>query len=82
VVTDCDAPQFMIDQHRYAKNGEEAASFSINAGVDIECGGGGVLKNNAMAAMKKGMLSEAAVNLAVERLLRVRLRLGCSTRPE
>jgi len=76
VTTDCDAIIHMIDRHNYAKSNEDAAAKSINAGVDIECGGDELMKNYLTAALKDGLVSEATINLAVSRLLKVRFRLG------
>ncbi|MFA6450709.1 MAG: glycoside hydrolase family 3 C-terminal domain-containing protein [bacterium] len=82
VVTDCDAIDAMIDRHKYAKDAMEASAFAINAGVDVECGGNALITKNIIAALNKGLVSEAAIDQAVTRLLRARFRLGMFDPPE
>ncbi len=81
VVTDCGAVTTMTTRHKYSNNPEEAAAFAINAGVDVECGEG-VITDNIINALKRGLVSEAAINQAVSRLLTVRFRLGMFDPPE
>ena len=76
VVTDCGALDSMVREHKYAKSNLEAAAFGLNAGVDLECGGAEVLRNNLADAVKKGLVSEETVDRAAYRVLRGRFRLG------
>ncbi|MFH1539936.1 MAG: glycoside hydrolase family 3 C-terminal domain-containing protein [bacterium] len=82
VVTDCGALSSMVSEHKYAKTSEESAAFAVNAGVDLECGGGQVLKNSLISAIKKGLTTEETVNRALTNVLRLRFKLGMFDPPE
>jgi beta-glucosidase len=81
VVTDCGALSTMITEHKYAKSEKESAALAINSGVDVECGDD-VLRRNIVADVQNGLVSEATVDQAMSRLLRVRFRLGMFDPPE
>lgn len=38
VVSDCGGPGFLVTHHKYVKTPEAAATLSIKAGLDLECG--------------------------------------------
>lgn len=82
VVTDCGAPNFLISQHKYAKNGAEAAADAVNAGVDIECGGENILPDNMINAIAQNLTTEKQLNQAIRHLMTVRMRLGMFDPPE
>jgi beta-glucosidase len=86
VVTDCGAISHMLDRHRYVGTPEEAAALAINAGVNLECGSCGtieqVLQKHLIPALEQGLVSTAAVDHAVTRVLTARFRLGMFDPPE
>ncbi len=82
VSTDCGAPENLYTKHQYAKDGVEAAAFSITSGADVECGGKKVFPTYMMDAYKKGLVTEADLDRALSNLFRVRMRLGMFDPPE
>lgn len=74
VVSDCGAIGVMNWQHRVVNSLEEAVALGINSGCDLECGG--TYREKLVAAVKQGLLSEAAIDKALERILTARFKLG------
>ena len=58
---------------------EEAAALGVRKGCDLECGS---VYRSLTAALGKGLLSEADVDVALRRLLLARLKLGMFDPPE
>ncbi|MDP4284872.1 MAG: glycoside hydrolase family 3 C-terminal domain-containing protein [Bacteroidota bacterium] len=75
VVSDCGAPDHLIDGHHYVKTKELAAMVSIKAGLDLECGDD-IYTQPLMNAYKSGMVSETDIDTAAYRILRARMELG------
>ena len=73
VVSDCWAIADIYQSHKQVATEEEAASLATRAGTDLECG-----KNfkSLVSAVKKGLVSEDDINVAVKRLFRARFKLG------
>lgn len=73
VVSDCWAVNDFHLHHGVTKTAEESAAMAVNHGCDLNCG-------NAYRylgkALEDGLVTEEAVNEAVERLMDVRIRLG------
>jgi len=82
VVTDCGAPHNMYAKHKYAKTPAEAAAFTLNAGVAVECGGDDVLRTNMKEALKQKLITEATIDRAITEAFTVRFRLGLFDPPE
>ncbi|MEW6201977.1 MAG: glycoside hydrolase family 3 C-terminal domain-containing protein, partial [bacterium] len=82
VVTDCGAPELMYAQHKYVKDGVEAAAVAVKAGVDLECGQKRVFPTNLMESYRRGLITEADIGRALTNLMRVRMRLGMFDPPE
>jgi beta-glucosidase len=80
VVSDCGAVNDMVFGHRFFKTGAEAAARSILAGCDLDCGT--EYRQNLREALEKGFLEEKDLNLALERVLSARFRLGEFDPPE
>ena len=80
VVSDCQAVEFLYNQHYYASTPAEAVAMAMNAGVDINCGVyyGSYLET----AYNQGLITEAAITHAVENVLRARFKLGEFDPPE
>jgi beta-glucosidase len=80
VVTDCGAVSHMLDRHRFVRTPEEAAAAAIHAGVSLECGTWctilDLFQKHLGRAVAQGLVSEAEVTQAAERVLRARFRLG------
>ncbi|XP_010268028.1 PREDICTED: probable beta-D-xylosidase 2 [Nelumbo nucifera] len=74
IVSDCDSVGVFFDQQHYTSTPEEAAADAIKAGLDLDCGP--FLAIHTEAAIRKGMLTEGAVNDALTNTLTVQMRLG------
>jgi beta-glucosidase len=79
VVSDYTSVQELIN-HGLAANEMEAARLALNAGVDMEMVSRLYNKHGAQL-MKEGKLSEATLDEAVRRILRIKFRLGLFERP-
>lgn len=81
VVSDCGAVAdiHMDWAHHHVKTPEEAVALAVRAGTDLICDFGGnptAQPATTVAAVHKGLLSEAELDRALHRLFDVRLRLG------
>lgn len=75
VVSDYDAWADLVTTHAVCEDFTCAAALGINAGMDQE-GGGSIAIDSMPAAVAAGMVTEATVDQALRRLLRVRIGLG------
>lgn len=87
VVSDCAAvADIHLDwAHHHVKTPEEAVALAVKAGTDLICDFGGNKTADpatTVAAVKKGLLSEAELDRALHRLFDVRIRLGLLEPPE
>src|SRR5664279_4748949 len=73
VVSDCWAISDFYNFTHFAKDPAEAAADALKAGTDLECG---VDYKNLVEAVKRGLLTEADINVAVKRIFIARLKLG------
>jgi beta-glucosidase len=73
VVSDCWAIRDFHEYHKITKSPEESAALALNAGCDLNCG---CTYPMLTVSHKKGLVSEEAINTALERLLRTRFKLG------
>ena len=75
VTSDCGAVHDFYEKsaHAYSPDGEHAAATAVKAGTDTNCGN---TFRALPAAVKAGLLTEAELNTAVERLFVARFRLG------
>jgi beta-glucosidase len=65
--------------HHYVKTPEEAVAAAVHAGTDVICDFGSnktAQPATTVAAVQQGLLSEAELDRALQRLFDVRLRLG------
>ncbi|KAG7533552.1 Glycoside hydrolase family 3 C-terminal domain superfamily [Arabidopsis thaliana x Arabidopsis arenosa] len=74
IVSDCDSVDVFFNQQHYTSTPEEAAAASIKAGLDLDCGP--FLAIFTEGAVKKGLLTENDINLALANTLTVQMRLG------
>jgi beta-glucosidase len=73
VVSDCWAISDFYKFTHFAKDAAEAAADAVKAGTDLECG---VDYNNLVEAVKRGLLTEEDINVAVKRIFTARFKLG------
>lgn len=79
VVSDCGAlGDFYYDEaHDYVETRAEAAALAVRMGTDLNCGDGQGNKFDALPeAVEQGLVDEATIDRAVERLYAARFRLG------
>ncbi|GHT03051.1 beta-glucosidase [Bacteroidia bacterium] len=75
VVSDCGGPSLLVSGHKYVKTKEAAATLSIKAGLDLECGDD-VYIRPLLNAYKQKMVSDADIDSAAYHVLRARMALG------
>lgn len=73
IVSDCWAVSDFYKFTHYAKDPAEAAAQAVKAGTDLECG---VDYKNLVAAVERGLLTEADIDVAVKRIFTARFKLG------
>ena len=80
VVSDCGAPGFLYSDHHYTATREEAAQKSLQAGLDLECGGYCseclIYTDYLPKAYDRGLVTESEIDKAAFRVLRARFKLG------
>jgi beta-glucosidase len=74
VVTDCGALNDVYATHKFLPGPVEAAAAAIKAGVDLDCST--VLQDDAIKAIKQGLLTEKEVDGALSAILRTQFKLG------
>jgi len=79
VVSDYTSVQELI-QHGLAANEQDAAQLALNAGVDMEMVSRLYSKHGA-ELLRTGQLSQATIDEAVRRVLRIKFRLGLFEHP-
>ena len=72
-VSDCWAIRDFHEYHKVTNSPEESAALALNAGCDLNCG---CTYPMLTVAFKKELVTEEAINTALERLLRTRFKLG------
>ena len=73
IVSDCWAVSDYWKFQNYTKDASEAAALAVKAGTDLECG---VDYKELMSAVKRGLLTEADIDVAVKRVFNARFKLG------
>lgn len=79
VVSDCDAIADIYKNHKFAKTEEEGVAIAVKAGTDLTCG---YEYRALIPAVKAGLISEAEIDVSVQRLFAARIRLGMFDSPE
>ena len=79
VVSDCGAIADIHEQHRVARTAEEASALAVKAGCELNCGS---TYPALVAAVQQGLISEAEIDRAVQRLFTARFLLGMFDPPE
>ncbi|MBN1782018.1 glycoside hydrolase family 3 C-terminal domain-containing protein [bacterium] len=79
VVSDCGAVDDIHANHHLVKTRPEAAALAVKSGTDLNCG----FAYNALGeAVKKGLITEAGLDVALIRLFTARMKLGMFDPPE
>jgi len=75
IVSDCWAIRDFYDKnaHHITEDAKEASAIAVKAGTDLNCGNS---YPALVAAVKDGLISEAELDVSLERLIVARLRLG------
>ncbi len=73
VVSDCGAIRDIHANHKVTETPAESAAMAVRNGCDLNCG---ETFDWLMEAVEKGLIDEATIDTAVERLFRARFRLG------
>ena len=73
VVSDCGAVDDIYLRHKLVPTPEEAAALALSRGCDLECGSS---YRSLGKALERGLLREADLDRALERLLLARMKLG------
>ena len=82
VVSDCDAVLDIYRGHHYANSLAAAAAVSMKRGTDLDCNDPGNDYSRYVDAVKKGLMTEKDLDLAVKRLMKARFELGMFDPPE
>ena len=75
VVSDCGGPALLMSGHRYVKTPEAAATLSIKAGLDLECGDE-IYDEYLLNAYRQYMVNDADIDAAAYNVLMARMKLG------
>lgn len=75
VVSDCGGPNHLLDAHHYVNSKEAAATMSIKAGLDLECGDD-IYREPLLKAVNSGEVKLSQIDTAVYHVLSARMQLG------
>jgi beta-glucosidase len=73
VVSDCWAIKDFHENHGVTRTAPESVALAVNNGCDLNCGN---MYANLLIAHQEGLVSEAAIDRAVTRLMVTRMKLG------
>ena len=73
VVSDCGAIEDFHTGHKVTANAEESAAMAVKSGCDLNCG---EMYQFLLAACRKGIVQESAIDEAVRHVMMTRMRLG------
>jgi len=79
VVSDCGAILDLHAHHTVTSTPEQSAALAVKSGCDLECGR---VYPALVDAVKQGLITEAEIDAALTRLLRIRFRLGMFDPPD
>lgn len=79
VVSDCDSIEDIYKHHRIVSTAAEAAALGVKRGCDLDCG---KTYDALLPAVQQGLLGEAEMDIAVQRLMLTRMQLGMFDPPE
>jgi beta-glucosidase len=81
IVSDYEAVRLLATHHHVAVDDAEASALALKAGIDMELPGFTCFRRGIAEALRRGMLSMAAVDAAVMRVLEAKSRLGLFEKP-
>ncbi|HEX8445956.1 MAG TPA: glycoside hydrolase family 3 C-terminal domain-containing protein [Sphingomonas sp.] len=73
VVSDCDSVDDMVTGHKSAPDAAAASAIAVKAGTDLDCG---VSYTALPQAVRRGLITEAEMDVSVRRLMEARIRMG------
>ncbi len=79
VVSDCGAIGDIYLHHKVAPNAPAGVAMAVKSGCDLNCG---VEYENLVPAVRRGLIAESEIDVALRRLLTARFRLGMFDPPE
>lgn len=79
VVSDCGAIEDLHKHHKVTQSPEESAAISMQAGTDLNCG---TIYHSLIDAVRKGLIKEETIDVAVKRLMTARMKLGMFDAPD
>ena len=79
MVSDCGAIDDIHARHKLVATPEEAAALGVTKGCDLECGS---VYKTLGTALERGLLKQSDLDVALQRLMRARLKLGMFDPPE
>jgi beta-glucosidase len=79
VVSDCGAISDIFRGHKYKPDAASASAVAVKAGTDLTCG---TEYRFLVDAVKAGQITEAEINVSLERLFTARFKLGMFDPPE
>jgi beta-glucosidase len=79
VVSDCGAINDIYERHKVVPTAAAAAARAVKTGTDLECGN---VYANLVDAVKQGLITEPAIDTAVQHLFLARFKLGMFDPPE
>ena len=79
IVSDCGAIDDIYLRHKIVQTAPEAAALAVKTGTDLDCGR---VYPNLVAAVEKGLITEAQIDTSVTRLFLARFKLGMFDPPE
>ena len=79
VVSDCGAIADIYQRHKIVSSPQAAAALGVRNGCDLECGS---VYKSLGEALRRKLLTESDLDVAVRRLMLARLRLGLFDPPE
>ncbi len=79
VVSDCGAISDIHEHHKLTETAPESAALAVKAGCDLNCG---KTYEALVEAAEQGIIGEKDIDVAVERLMVARLKLGMFDPPD
>jgi beta-glucosidase-like glycosyl hydrolase len=76
VVADYNIVRYLETKHRIAGDKAEAAAAAVNAGMDVELPMSEYFEPGLPEAVRRGLITEETIDIAVERVLRTKFALG------
>jgi len=73
VVSDCEAIRDIFENHKVVETAAEAAALAVKNGCELNCG---CAYTALLTSVEQGLIDEATIDQAVERLFKARFQLG------